>query len=1289
MATDDTFFPYNTDITIDKVQLTPEVIDDFRLNFKEEASAALAKDLVETFSIDYAKQIEEDPEFFSYDLLKSGKAKFFDRLSPEYTMNVNGKQKPIRDMLPAERAVRFQNDDAISALFTNADIGSLPRAYFGELFKTAPSVYAGTKAAQAVAARTFATPPVTPQQFVLKSVPPILAYLGGSYLLYEGADALEEGLLGPDEVILPGQKPIIEAVRTAGGATAGIQFPFLMKERTSRAARDFIKNLADDAPAPTATRMTAALENMIEGMAKGSKGKTGAALTVLGETVAGTGSTLGAYFVEEMYPGQTMPRLGAEFLGGNTFAATLMKLLPAAVMKTRQGISKFTKKEVPVEEGDDVLQNLANTKQQKLFKRMNELYTLHEGNYEAMMQDLNNEETNKILAEVFPEINFTAAQRLSDDTGLIMGVESAMAKENPELMAARIKADKNAREFFNKWIAGLTSTGSKEDLKAAGILRQNLFSDQLKRRLTAAVDKRLSASQQLLKGVGEYPGYSQQELSIELGNTLEAQIKLARDKENTLWKQFTKFNVYEPQEVLDNDVTPVIITKYDELLDDLLPAYRKAFISKHAELHETIQSMKRSLGIDIREGLKEQASILEDISNRQPEILSKMNLYFTNTYGPAVQSTKQRLAAQNMLVKQIQDGALGEDKLTKAERKVMLSAAKAQAKTLELELAKQDPTRLEGVSAHDLWKLRRELRNEAVSFYSGATTKMGSADEARKFGQLSDSILEDFDTVEDGVNDAYDIARSYSTSLNDVFTRSLVGKARAMNAMGGNRIPPELLVQTFLKNTPDVTDLRIKELQGVAKFAHDQGFEGATETFTTIDNIIESALRNARSKVVYPTGHAKEGQVDANALALWKRDNAELLERFPNLNRDLESAIAAQRTFEVFADRAAKGKKLISDQTYLADLIGGSPTEAVSDALNFTPKLGNAKNPVQGLTRLFRLNRLKFKDADGNILPEAQQAAMRAKVNKGLEESILQYAFMSAGGEGQTFDPKTFHQVLFGPLNPKTPGIKGERSLMELATRYGVVDEKLSTKIKTISTQMLRLAAADAAGKLDDPALMEQVGPLFEFYIGTVGLAGGTKAYQALVGKNAGTGSISAAQQGKQWVLRMFRDLPASQRLSMFQMVFTDPETVATLLQKPTNQKDAVRQLNRLQQIFVNKGFSATAGEAPYIIREMYEDQDRGTGATLEEMTGTTPDQQSNLKKEEPQASLNRTPAAPTVAGAAAPRPAPFVVAQAPVASAPPVQQARPADRSRFAAAFPSDITAPFIKQQGIETLLG
>jgi hypothetical protein len=1269
------------DLTINKVELKPEIIDDFRLNFGQEASDYLAKDLVNTFSVDFADQIQEDPNFFNYDLIKSGKATFFDQLSPQYTMEVNGEQKPIRDMLPAERAVRFQNPDAISALLSNAEIGSLPGAFFSEFFKTAPSVAAGTKAAQMTAARTFRKPPTSILQFGLQAAPPLAAFIGSGMLLYEGADALEEGIFGPDVPILPGQKANVEMVRTLGGGTAGIQFPFLMKQFTNRAARDFIANLAEDASAPVATRMTAAIENMIEGMGRSAKAsKVGAGLTVLGEAVPVLGSGVGARYAEATYPGQTGPRLASELIGGNTFAATLSKLMPKAYNIVKEN----------GDAGDVLIGKVATGKQRKLFNRMNELFELHGGNYEKMMADLNNAETRAILSEVFPDVEFTAGQRLEDDTGLLMMVEAAMAKQNPELMATKMKADRNAKEFFDNWIKGLISEGSQDALKTAAVLRRGMFDDALKTRLTAAVDARIKAAQQLLKGpINER---SQQAFSGMLADTIDSQLELARRREKALWDKVGRFTVFNPQEIIEGSVTPSFILKYDELLQDILPEYRDEFIAAAPALHKTVQNMKQRLGLDIRQGIAEQKGVISRLTRQDADSVNALNTLINQEAGEGA-SLSNRLAAAKKISSQLEDKSkfamLYGNRFTNAQKSTMLPAARAQAKILELEIAKADPSRVSPVTADELVKLRREVLNDASNLYSGATTRRGTANQARQFGEIAEAILDDMNTVEDGVNDAYDVARSYSAALNDVYTRSIVGKARAETAMGARRIPPELLTQQFIRGNPDVTDLRIQELQGIAEFAQEQGFEGATKTFTTINNIMESAIRDARKKSVFPPGHSREGQVNADALARWKQENAETLSRFPALEQDLDNAIAAQRTFEVYDARSAESKKLADSQSYLAGLIGNSsPTAAISEAMNFVPKKGTVKDPVGGLKRLFRLTTVKYRGPDGKLLPKEEQDAIRAKINEGFENAILQYAFMNAGGESiKTFDPITFHKIMFSPVKGQGAGLSGgSQSLVDIAKQYGIMDKNQITRMRTISNQMVRLAAADAAGKLDDPELIQQAGPIFDFYVGMVGLAGGSKAYKALMGGESGTGAISAAAAGKRFILDMFKHNPSSKRMEAMQMLFADPELAATLLRPATNAKQKQNQLSRIQRILSDKGFEVAAGQSPYIIREMYEDEDRGTGITREEMLERMglSDDQSSVRPELLQPNnLPSQPAAPTtsVASAAPVQPRPIT---------PPPAASGPVDRSRYAAMFPTDIASGLIRQgQGIGSLMG
>ena len=64
---------------IDQRILTPEIIDEFRLNFAN-PEEALARDLVGTHQEDFADRIEKDPNFLTYEGLKNGTATILDFL---------------------------------------------------------------------------------------------------------------------------------------------------------------------------------------------------------------------------------------------------------------------------------------------------------------------------------------------------------------------------------------------------------------------------------------------------------------------------------------------------------------------------------------------------------------------------------------------------------------------------------------------------------------------------------------------------------------------------------------------------------------------------------------------------------------------------------------------------------------------------------------------------------------------------------------------------------------------------------------------------------------------------------------------------------------------------------------------------------------------------------------------------------------------------------------------------------------------------------------------------------
>ena len=100
-----------------------------------------------------------------------------------------------------------------------------------------------------------------------------------------------------------------------------------------------------------------------------------------------------------------------------------------------------------------------------------------------------------------------------------------------------------------------------------------------------------------------------------------------------------------------------------------------------------------------------------------------------------------------------------------------------------------------------------------------------------------------------------------------------------------------------------------------------------------------------------------------------------------------------------------------------------------------------------------------------------------------------------------------------------------------------------------MSEQMMRVQAADAAGKLADPDFAAEAGPIVNFYVGVLGSAAGTRAFSAAGGE--GSGAISAAGFGARELRKFILELPAVAKLRAIDLIFTDPALTASILQKP------------------------------------------------------------------------------------------------------------------------------------------
>lgn len=1230
-------------VSINKVILTPEILNTARelfpkekkkkidagdMTFPKTAGGFLANDLVDTMRVDFADRLEEDPNYLTYEGLRNGTAGILDEIE-------------IYSGLPSKS--RMLSDDDIAKIFSNAEDAPLARGFFGELAKTLPALKAGMAATAYTGSKLFSKPivkipsPAMGLEYLLKSTTALATGLVAGFGVYSAADAIEEAFMGPDPVIVPGQRAAYEAFRTMGGGAANIFFPFMLaRYGLNSGAQQVLDNLGTTIKGPLGVRLQAGLDKLLKSSADIATGsKAGAVTTVIAESGGALGSS-GAAFLAESGDSGTGGRLLSEFIGGNIGAIAAVKAIPKALtlLKSKGGV-------------EGIAEEFGTERQRKLFEKVNQFYDEYgtDEQRELLIEQLSSPEFQAELAEAFPDVDFSVGQQTGEP--LLLALEASKGRGNQKFAGGQKKAYTKAERITKNFIDALISMGTEESVLAAGQLRETLFLETIQNSLSEALLKQTDAALQLRKlpVVGGDPsqrgGPSAAQLSQNLGKVLKEQIfTVMSKKERDLYNQVGA----RDHVVVDlSDGVPDFLKVFDEIsyIDD---GVQDEFLASAPALKKFIDDVRKSLD--------------DDATDVEP---------LTITAG-----------------------------------------------------------RIDEIRSYAL-RLARE-------YSSGLTPSKDQF--GLKLGQFANSLRKTLDDAEGGAPEEYLNALAFTRAKHDVVSRMIGGKSKAMTRAGGKAVDSEVEFSVIINTNPSATLGRIRQLQALARFADDQnlvayaedaGVEAAVDpVFTTINNLAESYLRQTQiDKTFKRTFDSKANkekfEVNDDALADWRANNADLLEAFPQLDIDTKDAVTFQRSLEFKEARKARldKKGLLQDQ--LGVLLGSrSPTEAVAVAFNST-------NPAESLRNLFGLKKVAGDRPEfglsyrGGAKVRTKNTTRRqkiitadlneAEINNGFRTAMLTHALMESGGEvggpTSTFDPKTFFKILFQPVKPNA-----KVSMAELALKNGVLSEGEFKRLKFMSTQMVRLQAADAAGKLGDPDFVAQAGPMLDFYVGIIGSAVGSSAYSSARGffpGNLQSGQLAATTAGQKLIRNIFLNVPALQKMDMLDEVFMDAELVSKLLRKPQNPKDAERARISIAESLKEMLFTKGTEMIPFVGREVFEEDDNTTDAPYLGSPGFPERERGNRQKyidriqrnlptneEESQvipsvpatnqrASLIPRTETPTIRPTVDPR---RVAAPAPIV---PNNVSQPATQSRYAALFPNDSISSMIQsqQQGIGSLFG
>lgn len=687
---------------------------------------------------------------------------------------------------------------------------------------------------------------------------------------------------------------------------------------------------------------------------------------------------------------------------------------------------------------------------------------------------------------------------------------------------------------------------------------------------------------------------------------------------------------------------------YANLLDaqaEIIPVGPKAAPEAVSRVDELIPNINQSaldsfnqrLARDAKTRSTEGRQVLPEQDMMDPDALRKMA------------DTNDQVAVQNEAIYR-QDPASGQQFADMAEQ-VRQEAALLRARADDLENPIQKPAAATAETPATGGIMMSEIQDmRSVALNLGRQMQaQGNTNAARIAFSFADSLLNDLESIRQGDDVAYDIARAYSRSLNDTFTRAFAGDILSTTKTGAERLAPELLAQRLFQGGSEPTALRIQQLQGVIDFAQTQGLEGAEQTAKTINGTIESLLRNARAASFKEVRNPETGEItreiDFRALNKWIQDNEALLgpEGFPALKADLENASTAQVLLsDTRLDnkrRAAQLKDEVNFQNLLPNNVD-NPTLVVRQAIN-------GKVPLKSLNNILKLT-------------ETAPEGMRQSARDGFKATLLESAMTAAGGTGRSFSPRAMYDELFSQMK----NVNTRMSLADYMLGKDLATETEINQIKKVLTEMVRIEVADVDGSLAEIA--KDAGPMLDFYLRITGSALGGK----IAGVTGDTQSLIARSAGSRMMRQIFEDVPESMKMDVMSELMKNPELLAKMMRKPRSERERLQIGKVIGDTLIDLGFRPVRRAVPFMLRET------GDEILETELPPEQPQQTSQLIPAQP-AAPPPTTALASVSPPPAPRPAP------------PAPQTGPVNRASYAAMFPNDIASSMIRQQGIGSLMG
>jgi len=943
------------------------------------------------------------------------------------------------------------------------------------------------------------------------------------------------------------------------------------------------------------------------------------------------GGALGTEIAETQFPGDFLPRFGAETAvgftgaGGAGFVAyPATRIFFGGIKAIYNTLTKGSPTGKPIMESFRQFQGKIEKLRQRAgvkgFLNFLEKYGVDS---EKFVQRLDNAYMglDKKFLEEF-NLDVSALEKLSQQSvGFKSGepiailYESSLMSNLDHLPTKRAEMFEAAEKATLNLIKILKGSGNDEAIKVAGQIEYEMLKNAIATNIDNAISKSITAFNSLRgKGFdrGEQQtgvsrmGSSNQELSEVIFNTLSNQLKLARKMERDLYGKVDDFE---------------ITGSFDGLSPETTPSFLSAFVDKNVMSQDKDIKSKLTALPGFRDALTLYNRLRAQLGIKDPVDTSKFDNNINTLF--SIGEPKGQLDVKtNKIILQFKDALksidldadnvntvddflnldLSSDQLLGLQNYFRLDTNKPKAgiyKGMSREAQKDEQRRnrekityfnnakdivgqllkrrdvvdaedvgpdLEPVTYETLRDFRTEIMDEATKFKSQGNTR-----KARSLSLLAEAIRQDILKLGNDANagDPLKKANEYSFALNEVFTRTTMGKSIVATEKSGALVTPPELLFTKLQSLNDATAFRYKELENIHNFLKDNKIieDVSFKDTPTYNSVLYHLVRNNKllqgliSKKTIKTSDGEQREIevlaDKSASNLLKNPQLkEILKFFPDLKLDLQNALKKQSLLQAALDGDGAFLKSLNEQGSLAKII------QYDDPSAYMAEILRGKKPITELTALLKNVRdfvkknpdadaLKFTKEVATIDGKTQKQILsldRKNLDNGFKEALLNHVLTKSGmNQGGKFSPQKAYSMLFDLI----PGAGGRRrsSLAGWMKNSGLITDRQLNLYKEVLQSMAKIDVQMRGGNLS----LEDFNAFQTFAVSTLGSLIGTTGQRTLgkvvpgLSDNAGPGSLIAAQQGADFARKIFMAIPESLRQSAMIKVMNDPSLFVQL----------------------------------------------------------------------------------------------------------------------------------------------